>query len=157
LTPQHATIYGIRLVKEVDVTYTIPNKHPITSTQEAASLCAQILAQADREHFLVCLFNVKRRLIGVHTAHIGTLTASVVHPREVFKAAILANADSVILAHNHPSGDVLPSREDIAITKRLRHAGSLLGIQVIDHIIVGFPAESTSHVYYSFAEENGLQ
>lgn len=78
----------------------------------------------------------------------GSLDASVVHPREVFKAAIVANAAALICAHNHPSGDPEPSREDRAITERLRQAGTLLGIPVLDHIVLG---DGTTH-YFSFAD-----
>lgn len=91
----------------------------------------------DRENFVVLLLDTKNKVIGINTVSIGTLNSSLVHPREVFKPAILASAAALILAHNHPSGDPKPSREDIEVTKRLIEAGGLLGIQVLDHIIVG--------------------
>lgn len=81
--------------------------------------------------------NTKNKPTAIHTVSIGTLNSTVVHPREIFKAAILSNAASIILAHNHPSGDPTPSKEDIGITKRLVDAGELLGITVMDHIIIG--------------------
>jgi DNA repair protein RadC len=81
--------------------------------------------------------DTKNRLLSWETVSLGTLSTSVVHPREVFKGAILANAASIILCHNHPSGDPKPSAEDIAITKRLAEAGKILGIDVLDHIIFG--------------------
>ena len=87
----------------------------------------------------------------MHTVSMGSLTASIVHPREVFKAAILANTAAIVCGHNHPSGDVQPSREDRAMTKRLVDAGKLLGIEVLDHIIIG-----REGVYFSFADENIL-
>lgn len=156
MTPHHATIYSLRLVKEHDITYFLPHRQAVACTQKAANLVAQLLANVDREHFVICLFDAKRRLTGVHTAHVGTLTSSTVHPREVYKVAILTNADSIILAHNHPSGDIQPSREDKAITKRLILAGQTLGIPILDHIIVGFPPELDHFVYFSFAEESML-
>src|SRR5262249_30719327 len=93
----------------------------------------------------------KNRLTGLHTVSMGSLTASVVHPREVYKAAILAQAAAIICGHNHPSGDVHPSREDRALTTRLYQAGKLLGINLLDHIIVG-----EDGTYFSFADEGLL-
>ena len=112
-----------------------------------STLLHTYLAGTDREHFVVFFVDQK----GVHTGSIGSLTASVVHPREVFKAAILANAAAIVCGHNHPSGDVQPSREDRATTKRLVDAGKLLGIEVLEHIIIG-----NEGVYFSFADENIL-
>ena len=90
-----------------------------------------------REVFLVLLLNAKNKVERVACVSIGTLTASLVHPREVFRGAILHGAASIILAHNHPSGDPTPSREDIEITERLAEGGKLLGIDLLDHVIVG--------------------
>ena len=86
----------------------------------------------------------KNQIIGIHTVSVGSLFAAIVSPREVFKAAILANAASIIVAHNHPSGDVTPSPEDIQVTKTLRDAGKLLDIEVLDHVIVGEDGAWTS-------------
>lgn len=102
-----------------------------------SKIMRQYLSGADREHFVVLLLNAKLQVTGINTVSIGSLNNTCVHPREVFKPAILANASSVILAHNHPSGDATPSEEDILLTKRLRDAGEILGIEVVDHIIVG--------------------
>ena len=100
---------------------------------------------------MLLMLNQKNRVIGIHTVSMGSLTASVVHPREVFKVAILANCASILLAHNHPSGDCQPSKEDRAITTRLVEAGRLLGISVLDHVIIGGEGR-----YFSFADENLL-
>jgi len=108
------------------------------------------LADEDREVFLVCLLDTKQKVTGVQVASVGTLDASLVHPREVFKAAIVANAASVICVHNHPSGDPRPSREDHDITARLRDAGRLLGIPLLDHVVVGLRG------YTSFADRGWL-
>jgi DNA repair protein RadC len=89
-----------------------------------------------KEHFKLILLNSRNKIIGISTVSIGSLNASIVHPREVFKDAIMHNANSVILAHNHPSGDPEPSEDDLIITKRLTESGKLLGIEVIDHIII---------------------
>ena len=91
----------------------------------------------DREVFSALLLDAKNRLVRAVTVSIGTLTTSLVHPREVFKAAIRHSAASIILAHNHPSGDPTPSREDIEITEKLAEAGRVLGIDLLDHVILG--------------------
>ena len=90
-----------------------------------------------KEHFKLILLNPRNKIIGVSTISIGTLNASLVHPREVFKDAIMHSAASVVLAHNHPSGDPEPSEDDLKITKKLVDSGKILGIEVIDHIIIG--------------------
>jgi DNA repair protein RadC len=95
------------------------------------------IANLDRENFVAMLLNTKNEVIETPTISVGTLSASLVHPREVFKPAIRASAASVILAHNHPSGNVEPSREDREVTKRLARAAELLGIELLDHVIVG--------------------
>ncbi len=97
-----------------------------------------------KEHLKLILLNPRNKIIGISTISIGTLNASLVHPREVFKDAIMHTAASVVLAHNHPSGDPEPSEDDIKITKKLAESGKILGIEVIDHIIIG------KNDYYSF-------
>jgi DNA repair protein RadC len=90
-----------------------------------------------KEHFKLILLNPRNKIIGISTVSVGTLNTSLAHPREIFKEAIIHNAMSVVLAHNHPSGDPEPSEDDLTITKRLTEAGKILGIEVIDHIIIG--------------------
>ncbi len=94
------------------------------------------LSAAKREHFVIILLNARHEVELVETISIGSLNASIVHPREVFLPAIRASAASLILVHNHPSGDSEPSEEDLAITKRLVQCGELLGVAVLDHVIV---------------------
>ncbi len=139
-------IYRVTLVRERTMPY-----GQLRSSTAASTLLTQYLAGADREHFVVLLLDRKNKIIGINTVSIGSLTASVVHPRECFKPAILANAAAIVCGHNHPSGDPAPSKEDRALTTRLTEAGKLLGIQVLDHIIVG--DDST---YYSFADDGTL-
>lgn len=91
----------------------------------------------DKEHFVLLFLDTKNKVIGRETVSIGTINQGLVHPREVFKAAIRRGAVSIIGAHNHPSGDSTPSPQDIELTKRLVEAGELLGIQLLDHIIIG--------------------
>jgi DNA repair protein RadC len=83
------------------------------------------------------MLSTKNTVNAIHTASIGSLSSAIVHPREVYKAAVLANASSIVLGHNHPSGDPTPSPEDIEVTKRLSNAGDLMGIDVLDHVIIG--------------------
>jgi DNA repair protein RadC len=101
-----------------------------------------------KEHFKLILLNPRNKIIGISTISIGTLNASLAHPREVFKDAITHSAASVVLAHNHPSGDPDPSEDDMNITKRLIEVGKILGIEVIDHIIVA------KNGFFSFKERN---
>ena len=109
----------------------------INSSDDANKLLQSYLNGVDREHFVVILLNRKNGIIGINTVSVGDLSSSIVHPREVFKPAIVAGAASIIVAHNHPSGDPAPSRDDINVTKRLKEAGDILGINVLDHIIIG--------------------
>ncbi|GJL62084.1 MAG: hypothetical protein NPIRA04_07380 [Nitrospirales bacterium] len=135
----------VMLVQETEGPY----HPPITQSNDVARLCADML-RLDREEFRVLLLNAKHRVMGVHTVSIGSLTVSIVHPREVYKAAILANAAAIIGIHNHPSGNPDPSPEDHALTKRLAEAGTLLGITLLDHVIIG------ENTHYSFADQGQL-
>lgn len=104
----------------------------------------------DREEFLVLLLDKKNRMIGYNVVSTGSLTATVVHPREVFKAAVIRNTARIVLVHNHVSGDPAPSREDTAISRRLKQAGEIMGIDVLDHVIIG------DGRYFSFQEQGML-
>ncbi len=108
---------------------------PIRGPEDVAATCKN-LKSAQREVFAVLLLNARHEMMRRVTVSVGSLNASIVHPREVFKPAVLASAACVILVHGHPSGDPEPSEEDLAITKRLIQAGELLGIGVLDHVIV---------------------
>lgn len=110
----------------------------IRSPHDAAGIAAEVIGDEDREVLLVLVLNTKNQVVAIHRCHIGSLNASIVHPREVMKAAILNNGASIIMAHNHPSYNTQPSREDIEITKRMKEAGMILGIELLDHIIVSF-------------------
>jgi DNA repair protein RadC len=104
---------------------------------EAAAMLAQYIGEVDREVFVIAMLTVRHRVIGLHTVSVGCLTSSLVHPREVFKPAILAGSAAILAAHSHPSGDPEPSSEDISLTRRLAAAGQLLGIELLDHVILG--------------------
>ena len=112
-------------------------RRELGSAADVFAAFRDLCATADREHFWTVLLNTKHRIIGVEEAAKGSLTSTIVHPREIYKAVILANAAAAIFVHNHPSGDPAPSREDLEITRRLREVGELLGIRVLDHLVIG--------------------
>ncbi|WP_027092679.1 RadC family protein [Cohnella thermotolerans] len=115
----------------------LPETVRITRPQDAADLLMEEMRHLREEHF-VCLFlNTKNQVIGRQTLSIGSLNASVVHPREVYRAAIRRSSASILCAHNHPSGDPTPSSEDIQLTRRLAEAGKLIGIELLDHLVIG--------------------
>jgi DNA repair protein RadC len=114
-----------------------PGRPVISSPADVDGLLRGRIANLDRENFVVVLLNTKNEVIECPTVSVGTLSASLVHPREVFKPAIRASAASVVLAHNHPSGKVEPSREDREVTERLAGAAEIIGIEVLDHVILG--------------------
>lgn len=114
-----------------------PKPRIINGPEEAAAYAKEHLAMETKEHFCILLLNTKNHVIGWHVVSVGSLTASVVHPREVFSVAIVHHAAAIILVHNHPSGDSSPSQEDIAVTRRLIKAGQILDIPTLDHIILG--------------------
>jgi DNA repair protein RadC len=109
---------------------------PVRGPDDVVTLLGRRLQDEAREHFLVVLLNARHEAMAVETVSVGSLNFSIVHPREVFRPAVMGAAASIVLAHNHPSGDPEPSEEDILITKRLVAAGELLGIGVVDHVIV---------------------
>ena len=109
----------------------------VHTASDAAAIARRTLEHQAAEVFIVLCLDTRSAVVGWHEVSRGTLDATLVHPREVFKPAVLANAAAVIVAHNHPSGDVVPSRDDTSLTARLRAAGELLGIALLDHIIVG--------------------
>jgi DNA repair protein RadC len=132
---------GIELGRRIELLNTSKQVRPkINSTTAAVEFCAQHFARlandAKQEEFHIVTLDTKLQVIHSHQVTVGTLDASLVHPREVFRQAIRDAASSILLVHNHPSGDPTPSRQDRDVTERLRNAGELLGVQVIDHVIV---------------------
>lgn len=123
-----------------------PSSMPIQTSTAAEAVLRPCFNGLDREQFVVCGLDAKNRLIGINIVSIGSLSLSIVHPREVLKPLILMNAAAWLCAHNHPSGEVMPSREDLALTTRLREAAELLGIRLLDHLILG-------EGHYSFADQ----
>ena len=119
----------------------------ISCPRDGADFLMPRLRYATKEQFVVVMLNSKNRVIGAEVISEGSLTGSIVHAREVFQPAILQHAASIMVAHNHPSGDPHPSQEDDTVTNHLREAGKLLLIPVLDHVIIG------NGVYYSYAEQ----
>lgn len=109
----------------------------IRSPEDAASYLMTDMTSLNQEHFVVLFMNVKNEVLHKQTIFIGSLNSAIVHPREIFREAVKRSAASIICAHNHPSGSPSPSPEDIEVTKRLVDAGALMGIEVLDHVIIG--------------------
>ena len=111
------------------------------------------LQEKEQEHFLAIILDVKHHIKGFYTVSIGLLDRSPVHSREVFRHSIIQGASVIVLAHNHPSGDPTPSAQDISSTRSVVEAGKIVGIEVLDHVIIGLPSPSRPRDYLSFREE----
>jgi DNA repair protein RadC len=140
-------VYTVRLVRERHEQTEIKR---VRSGSDVWAIMRPLMQDRDREVFSVLLLDTQNQIRGYTEITVGTLDASLVHPREVFKPAILASSASIILVHNHPSGDPTPSPEDRSVTRQLRSAGELLGIEILDHVIIG------EGRYVSFAEAGML-
>jgi DNA repair protein RadC len=127
-------IYKVQLVRDSSQPSTLKK---VSKPSDVCDILRTYLEGADRENFVILMLDTKNQVIGINTVGVGILNACPVHPREVFKPAILSNAAGIILGHNHPSGDPGPSKDDLELTVRLKDAGDILGIAVIDHIIIG--------------------
>ena len=141
------TKYRLELVKESSKVYDVDNISSPSDVRDYIEHVFKLSNQAE-EVMVMLVLDIKNNVIGAFEVSRGSLNASIVHPREVFKRALLLNGASIILAHNHPSGDPTPSREDVDITKRLVEGGDILGINVLDHLIIG------DNRYRSFKEMN---
>lgn len=131
---KRVNIVSVKLVKESSLLY---KQRRVRSPQDSYELFQEYLGEVDREHFVVACLDTKNQPTNISTVHIGSLNASIVHPREVMKTAILSNAASIICGHSHPSGDPNPSSADIDVTERLAEVGKIVGIELLDHIIIG--------------------
>ena len=138
----------VSVVREVHV---LSEFKEIDSPGKAAEIVRTMVGADEREHFVVVLLDARYRVKGATVVSVGTLTASLVHPREVFRPAVVAGSAAVIIAHNHPSGEARPSPEDKETTSRLVKAGKLMGIPVLDHVIV------TESTFFSFKEAGLLE
>jgi DNA repair protein RadC len=145
------SIFRITLVKDKRVAF---EKCQLINSQQSQPLIKKLIesqGQPDREQFCVILLNSKNEIIGLNIVSTGNLSSAPVHPREVLKPAILCNSSAMILCHNHPSGDLSPSPEDLSITARIVQASKIMGIQVHEHLIISMDDDR----FYSFAD-NGL-
>lgn len=125
----------------------LDEKIQITSPQDVANFMMGKMEHLTQEKFIVLFLNSKNVVIKQKTIFIGTLNSSIVHPREIFSEAIKCASNAIVVLHNHPSGDTTPSKEDISVTNRLRECGEILGIDLLDHIIIG------DHTYMSMVED----
>ena len=134
-------------IREIEYSY---DKRPkISGMDDVIKAVKPLIADQNKEFFITLYLNTKNGIIKQEVVSVGSLNANIVHPREVFRTAIVVSASSIIVAHNHPSGDPAPSREDIEITKKLAEAGKMIGIELLDHVIWGQDRN------YGF-QENGL-
>ena len=127
-------IVSIKMVKESSFLY---QTRQILSPNDAYEMIKEQLEGLDREQFIIACLNTKNEPTNISVVSVGSLNKAIVHPREVFKTAILSNAASIMAFHNHPSGETTPSQQDIQLTNRLYEAGELLGIKLLDHLIIG--------------------
>ena len=127
-------IVSIKMIKEASFLY---QTRTISSPKDAYEMIKEQLEGLDREQFIIACLNTKNEPTNITVVSVGSLNKAIVHPREVFKTAILSNAASIMAFHNHPSGEITPSQQDIQLTNRLYEAGELLGIKLSDHLIIG--------------------
>ena len=127
-------IVSIKMVKESSFLY---QTRQILSPNDAYEMIREQLEGLDREQFIIACLNTKNEPTTITVVSVGSLNKAIVHPREIFKTAILSNAASIMAFHNHPSGETTPSQQDIQLTNRLYEAGELLGIKLLDHLIIG--------------------
>ena len=148
VSPQEvASIHGVGLAKAAAIVAAVElgrrlsakaaqKQEKIGGPEDVARYAAPLLRFEQKEHFRVMLLDVRNRVLAMPTVSIGSLTASVAHPREIFREAIRYSAANMILIHNHPSGDPTPSREDLQLTRQMMKAGEIMGIPVLDHVII---------------------
>ena len=148
LSTMDISVFRVSLIKDHVISY--GKASLVLTPNEVYELITEYLQGTDREQFIALFLDSESKVIGINTVSIGTLTESLVHPREVFKGAILANAASIIVAHNHPSGHAFASEADISITSTLKDAGRMLGIPLIDHIVIA------NEEWFSFKEQGLL-
>jgi DNA repair protein RadC len=144
--------WNVSLVKETAKRYDLETKFVI-SPMDCHKVMNEVfdLKHATQEKFVMLALSTKNEVIGAFEVFIGSINASIVHPRELFQRLLLVNASSFVVGHNHPSGDPRPSKEDISVTERIKEAGNIMGIELLDHIIIG------DTKYLSFREEGYIK
>jgi DNA repair protein RadC len=147
------SIYRVSLVRDEHIKFDQTRLSGSSDAQAVIRNLIKLQGQSDREQFCVLLLDAKNKTIGLNIVSTGSLSSAMVHPREVLKPAILANASAMILAHNHPSGELTPSPQDKAITKKIIQASSIIGITVHEHLIISME----DNCYFSFADQGLIQ
>lgn len=149
-TMQYPEIQDTYIIKEVNECFSKPK---INSMEDAFHLFTRMLSYLDdkREHFISASLDTKNHLISSDIISIGSLNTNIVHPREVFYCAIANRAAAIVVAHNHPSGETAPSQNDLDITRKLIETGKIIGINVCDHLIIGW------NEYFSFRDQNIME
>ncbi len=148
MSRKRVSIINVKAVKERSVLY---EKRRIENAGDAIGFASPFFRDADREMVYVCSLTTKKEPVTMEQVAVGSLNQCIIEPREIFKGAILSNASGILCFHNHPSGDCTPSKDDNMLTKRLTQAGIILGIELVDHIILGEGSE-----FYSYGMENKL-
>lgn len=134
--------YRVALVRETSLNVEIPNQ--VNNADEIALIFRELFMELDREQLAAATLDNKNKVIGLNVVHMGSISSTVAHPREIMKLAVLQNAASVVTAHNHPSGDPWPSAEDRDMHKRMKEVGNVMAIRYLDSLVIG------DHSYYSF-------
>ena len=127
----------VKSIEVREVEYTYESRPKISNMEDVAKVVKPLIADTNKEFFITLYLNTKNGILRQEVISIGSLNSNTVHPREVFRTACIVSASGIIVAHNHPSGDPMPSREDIELTKRLVESGKMIGIEVLDHVIIG--------------------
>ena len=143
------SVYRVSLVKDQKISF---EQGQLSNSRQAHAFAQKLIrtrGQPDREQFCVILLNAKNEITGINIVSTGSVSSTPVHPREVFKPAILTNSSALILCHNHPSGNTDPSPEDIVITQRIIQAAEIIGLQVHEHLIISMMDDR----YFSFADQ----
>jgi len=147
------SVYRVSLVRDEHIKFEQTRLSNPSQAQKVIQNLIYAQGQPDREQFCVLLLDAKNKTIGLNIVSTGSLSSASVHPREVLKPAILANAAAMILAHNHPSGELTPSPQDKAITKKIIQASKIMGIAVHEHLIISMDEDR----YFSFADQGLIQ
>lgn len=148
LETKYVPLVRMQMIKERFLPF---GEESICTPQKVIKMVGRLLEGADKEYTIVISVDSRNKPVAVEVVSIGTLNAALIEGREIFKHAILSNSAGIILLHNHPSGNAEPSREDILVTRKMKQAGDLLGISLLDHIIVG-----DAEQYVSMAEEKSI-
>ncbi len=127
----------IKSLEVREIEYTYESRPKINSPEDVSKVAKSLIADPNKEHFIAIYLNTKNSILKQEVISIGSLNANIVHPREVFRTACMVSAAGIIVVHNHPSGDPTPSTEDIELTKTLVESGKIIGINVLDHVIIG--------------------